>query len=99
MPKPDAGGKTIGSSFSLRSPTQNRMITEKDFVRAGRAVNLTAAARKQFFVAYEARMNHIVTHPIFDYKVTYRRALELQFRILARYVTGEIDEYVPFMTR
>ncbi len=75
------------------------MITEKDFVRAGRAVNLTAAARKQFFVAYEARMNHIVTHPIFDYKVTYRRALELQFRILARYVTGEIDEYVPFMTR
>jgi len=77
----------------------NRMITEKDFVRAGRAVNLSAAGRKQFFVAYEARMNHIVTHPIFDYKVTYRRALELQFRILARYVTGEIDEYVPFMTR
>jgi CRISPR-associated protein Cas1 len=77
----------------------NRMITEKDFVRAGRAVNLSAAGRKQFFVAYEGRMNHIVTHPIFDYKVTYRRALELQFRILARYITGEIDEYVPFMTR
>ena len=77
----------------------NRMITEKDFVRAGRAVNLSAAGRKQFFVAYEARMNHLVTHPIFDYKVTYRRALELQFRILARYLTGEIDEYVPFMTR
>jgi len=77
----------------------NRMITEKDFVRAGRAVNLSAAGRKQFFVAYEARMNHLVTHPIFDYKVTYRRALELQFRILARYLTGEIDQYVPFMTR
>ncbi len=77
----------------------NRMITEKDFVRAGRAVNLSAAGRKQFFVAYEARMNHLVTHPIFDYKVTYRRALELQFRILARYLTREIDEYVPFMTR
>jgi CRISPR-associated protein Cas1 len=77
----------------------NRMVTEKDFVRAGRAVNLSAAGRKQFFVAYEARMNHLVTHPIFDYKVTYRRALELQFRILARYLTGEIDEYVPFMTR
>ncbi len=77
----------------------NRMITEKDFVRAGRAVNLTAAGRKQFFVAYEQRMSHLITHPIFDYKVTYRRAIELQFRILARYLTGEIDEYVPFMTR
>ncbi len=77
----------------------NRMITEKDFVRAGRAVNLTAAGRKQFFVAYEQRMNHLITHPIFDYKVTYRRAIELQFRILARYLTGEIEQYVPFMTR
>jgi CRISPR-associated protein Cas1 len=44
----------------------NRMITEKDFVRAGRAVNLSAAGRKQFFVAYESRMNQLVTHPIFD---------------------------------
>ena len=77
----------------------NRMITEKDFVRAGRAVNLTAAGRKQFFVAYEARMTQLVTHPIFDYKVTYRRAIELQFRILARYLTTEINEYVAFMTR
>src|SRR5438477_11633169 len=77
----------------------NRMITDKDFVRAGRAVNLSGAGRKQFFVAYEARMNYLVTHPIFDYKVTYRCAIELQFRILARYLTGEIDSYVPFMTR
>lgn len=84
---------------SVLTAINNRMITENDFVRAGRAVNLTAAGRKQFFVAYEARMNHLATHPIFDYKVTYRRAIELQFRILARYLTGEIDEYVPFMTR
>lgn len=88
----------IAESCALTA-INNRMITEKDFVRAGRAVNLSAVGRKQFFVAYEARMNHLVTHPIFDYKVTYRRALELQFRILARYLTGEIDEYVPFMTR
>lgn len=77
----------------------NRMITEKDFVRAGRTVNLTAMGRKQFFLAYEQRMNHLITHPIFDYKVTYRRALELQFRILARYLTGEIEQYIPFLTR
>jgi len=88
----------IAESCALTA-INNRMVTEKDFVRAGRAVNLSAAGRKQFFVAYEARMSHLVTHPIFDYKVTYRRALELQFRILARYLTGEIDEYVPFMTR
>ena len=84
---------------SVLSAINNRMITEKDFVRAGCAVNLSAAGRKQFLAAYEQRMNHLVTHPVFDYKVSYRRALELQFRMLARYLTGEIDEYVPFMTR
>jgi CRISPR-associated protein Cas1 len=84
---------------SVLTAINNRMITEKDFVRAWRAVNLSAAGRKQFFVAYEARMNQLATHPIFDYKVTYRRAIELQFRILARYLTGESEEYVPFMAR
>jgi CRISP-associated protein Cas1 len=84
---------------AVLSAINNRMITEKDFVRAGRAVNLSAAGRKQFFVAYEQRMSHLITHPIFEYKVTYRRAIELQFRILARYLTGEIEQYVPFMTR
>ena len=55
--------------------------------------------RKQFFQCFEQRMNSIITHPVFDYKVSYRRALELQFRILARVLTGEIPEYVPFLTR
>lgn len=32
-------------------------------------------------------------------KASYRRAIELQFRILARVLTGEIPEYVPFLTR
>lgn len=77
----------------------NRMITEKDFVTAGKAVNLTTAGRRQFFQAYEKRMCSLVTHPVFDYKVSYRRALELQFRILARVLTGEIPEYIPFVTR
>ncbi|HEY5705585.1 MAG TPA: CRISPR-associated endonuclease Cas1 [Terrimicrobiaceae bacterium] len=77
----------------------NRMILPKHFVRAGHAVNLSAAGRKLFFQTYEQRMSSLITHPIFDYKVSYRRVLELQFRMLARYLTGEIPEYVPFLTR
>ena len=50
-------------------------------------------------LGFEQRMNSLITHPVFDYKVSYRRALELQFRILARVLTGEIPEYVPFLTR
>lgn len=77
----------------------NRMLSPADFVQAGAAVNLTAAGRRTFFHAYEQRINAVVTHPVFDYKVSYRRALELQVRLLARVLTGEIPRYIPFVTR
>jgi len=77
----------------------NRVITEKDFVRAGQTVNLSAPGRKRFFQTYEQRMSSLITHPLFDYKVSYRRALELQARLLAKSLTGEIPEYVPLLTR
>ena len=77
----------------------NRFISTDDFVSAGRAVNLNPSGRKKFFQCYEQRINSLITHPVFDYKVSYRRAIELQFRILARVLTGEIPEYIPFLTR
>ena len=48
---------------SVLSCINNRVITEKDFVRAGQAVNLTAAGRKRFFQIYEQRMSSLITHP------------------------------------
>jgi CRISPR-associated protein Cas1 len=77
----------------------NRILAPGDFVQAGNAVNLSEGGRKRFLMAYEKRMSDTITHPIFDYKVSYRRAIELQFRLLARTVEGEISRYMPFMTR
>jgi len=88
----------VGDSTVL-SCINNRAITETDFVQAGQAVNLTAPGRRRFFEMYEQRMNSVLTHPVFDYKVSYRRALELQARMLAKVLTGEIPEYVPLLTR
>jgi CRISP-associated protein Cas1 len=84
---------------AVLSAVNNRVITPGDFVSAGEAVNLTPAGRKKFFLTYEQRMSSLLTHPLFDYKISYRRALELQARILARVLTGEIPEYVPLLTR
>ena len=77
----------------------NRMIEPKHFVSAGDAVALTAEGRKAFFRAYEQRMDQLVTHPLFDYRVSYRRVLEIQTRLLARCLTGEIWDYPTFVTR
>lgn len=84
---------------TVLSCINNRIVTDKDFVKAGQAVNLTAPGRKRFFQTYEQRMSSLITHPLFDYKVSYRRALELQARLLAKTLTGEITEYIPLMTR
>ncbi|MEM7600702.1 MAG: CRISPR-associated endonuclease Cas1 [Verrucomicrobiota bacterium] len=77
----------------------NRVVTAKHFVKAGDAVNLTPEGRKHFLQVWERRMRDTVTHPVFQYKVSYRRAIELQCRILARVLTGEIPDYIPFTTR
>ncbi|HZT29604.1 MAG TPA: CRISPR-associated endonuclease Cas1 [Bryobacteraceae bacterium] len=75
------------------------MVTARDFVRVGGSVALTASGRKGFFRAYELRMDSLVTHPLFDYRVSYRRLLEIQARLLARVLEGEIAEYPVFTTR
>ena len=69
------------------------------FVRRGGAVSLTDSGRIAFLRAYERRMDELVSHPVFGYRISYRRVLEVQVRLLARYLAGEIAAYPPFATR
>ena len=84
---------------TVLSAINTRMVTPGDFVRTGEAVALRPEGRKAFFRAYEQRMDTLVTHPIFGYRVNYRRLLEIQARLLARVLTGEIATYPVFVTR
>ena len=77
----------------------NRMVYPEHFFEAGKGVTMTDNGRKSLIHAYEQRMDQLVTHPLFDYRVSYRRLLEIQTRLLARYVSGEINEYPVFVTR
>jgi CRISPR-associated protein Cas1 len=81
------------------SAINQRMITTDDFISAGDAVALTPRGRKSFYLAYEQRMDQLVTHPMFGYRVSYRRLIEIQVRLLARLLTGEIMRYPVFVTR
>ena len=77
----------------------NRMLSKDDFYVELGAYRLKNEPRKTFLTRLEERLNEEVTHPIFSYKVKYRRCIELQARLLAKYLTGEINEYPPFITR
>lgn len=77
----------------------NGEMGDGDFIRSAGAVAMTDAARRRLLDAYERRMDTLITHPVFGYKVNYRRILEVQARLLARYLAGEIAHYPSFRTR
>src|SRR6266852_6451644 len=77
----------------------NRMLTLDDFVVELGAYRLKKEPRKTFLIRFEERLNEEITHPVFGNKVKYRRCIELQARLVAKYLTGEIDEYPPFIIR
>jgi len=77
----------------------NGEVRPDDFINAMGSVSLTAAGRTRFIQAYERRMSQEITHPIFGYKISYRRVLEVQARLLGRHLAGELPEYPSFTTR
>jgi len=88
----------IGDSVVL-TLVNNGEISQKDFLRRAGAVALTTAGRRAVIAAFERRMDTLVTHPMFGYRISYRRILEVQSRLLARTVLGEITRYPNFCTR
>jgi CRISPR-associated protein Cas1 len=84
---------------AVLTAVNTEVVGEGDFVRAGGAVALTDKGRKAFTGAYERRIGQEVTHPIFGYRIDYRRILQVQARLLARAATGEIPRYPGFETR
>lgn len=77
----------------------NGEVSAGHFLQRSAAVTLTGDGRKKVLRAYERRMETEITHPLFGYKVTYRRAFEVQTRILGRVLLGEIAQYPPLTTR
>ena len=77
-----------------------RILQREDFaVSLGEVHNLSPEGRKKFLVQYEERKQTEIQHPIFEYKATYQRCFELQARILAKTIQGELERYEPFVIR
>jgi CRISPR-associated protein Cas1 len=74
-------------------------ITASDFIRRAGAVSLTPGGRRTVLRAYERRLDTEIRHPVFGYRISYRRVLDVQARLLAGVLIGELPEYVPMVTR
>ena len=77
----------------------NGEIKADDFIHSAAGCSLKPSGRKRFIAAFERRLAQEVTHPIFKYRIDYRRLFEVQARLLIRYLAGEIPRYPNFLTR
>ena len=77
----------------------NGEVKPPDFKTAAGSVALTAAGRRKFIAAFERRLDQEVVHPLFGYRVSYRRLMEMQARLFGRFLLGEISAYPNFLTR
>ncbi len=75
------------------------VVGPDDFVRSPAGCALSTSARKRFIESYERRVDQLISHPIFGYRISYRRVFEVQARLLGRRLLGEIPDYPAFRTR
>ncbi|CAB4243825.1 CRISPR-associated endonuclease Cas1 [Methylacidimicrobium sp. AP8] len=76
-----------------------RELTEGHFLRTAAGCSFTDAGRRAFFDAYGRRMDTEVTHPVFEYRLSYRRMIVLHARMIAAWFVGEIPTPAFLTTR
>ena len=75
-------------------------IRANDFaLREGGAVQLEGDGRRTVVVAYQERKQEAITHPLLEQKMPLGLVPLLQARFIARVLRGDMQAYVPFLTR
>lgn len=79
----------------------NRLqLQESDFeTRPGGSVQFDYESRKTVISTYQKRKQEEITHPLLEEKVPLGVLPYVQARLLARYIRGDMDSYIPFMYR
>lgn len=80
------------------SVLNKREIQPPDFTESLGAYRLTDDGRKRFLQAFERKMNDEFNHPVFGYRCTYRRSIELQARLFTRHLQEGVN-YKPLVLR
>lgn len=74
-------------------------LKEGHFLRTVAGCAFTGDGRKAFFGVYGRRMSQEVTHPVFGYKLSYRRMIILHARMIAAWLLDEIPSLAFLTTR
>ncbi|MGI8602611.1 MAG: type I-C CRISPR-associated endonuclease Cas1c [Verrucomicrobiales bacterium] len=67
--------------------------------REGGAVEFTDAGRKLVIKAYQERKQETIKHPLLDQSLRVAQMPFVQARVLARFLRGDISQYVPLVPK
>lgn len=88
----------IGDSVAIAAFNRGE-LTEGHFLRTAAGCALTDAGRRAFFGLYGRRMDTEVKHPVFEYRLSYRRMIVLHARMIAAWLVGDIPALAFLTTR
>jgi len=74
-------------------------LGEGHFTRTAAGFLFSDSGRRGFFDAYGRRMETEITHPVFGYRLSYRRMLVLHARMIAAWLLGEVPSLAFLTTR
>lgn len=78
-----------------------RILAPKDFITepVSNAVSLTKEGLHIFLRLYQEKKQDKFKHPVLQKQYTYQETFEIQARLLAKYLLGEIDKYPPLVMK
>jgi CRISPR-associated protein Cas1 len=78
-----------------------RSLTAADFSTEplSQAVSLSDEGRRTFLRLYEQKKQSKFKHPVLQKQCSYQEAFEIQARLLAKYLMGEVEVYPPLVLR
>ena len=91
--------RSIVADSTVLQAINNGEVRPDDFLHGGAGTALKPAGRKRFIAAFERRLAQETTHPIFGYRLTMRRLIEVQGRLFGRFLMGEIKDYPHYLPR
>ena len=75
------------------------MVQPAHFVSTAAGCSMDRDGRRALIQAYENRLDQLATHPVFDYRASWRTLIRLQARLLGKWLRGDIPDYVGITTR
>ena len=88
----------IADSVAISGFNRGEFV-EGYFDRTAAGCAMTDAGRKAFFGAYGRRMDTEVTHPVYAYRLSYRRMIMLHARMISAWLVGDVSTLSFLVTR